>query len=325
MNRRVAGRLAWGLCALALGLIALALTFIYLGWPAPLPRGFVSWQGQTLTVAGALGPALLGGLISSRRPENRYGWLWTAFGLSASGLALGTGYAAYAVTSGRELGSPDPVIVFGTMAWSATFTVLPFLFLLFPDGALPSRRWRFIAWTAAAAGIAAGIAGPFLPGNVGIAPVANPLAATGSLAVLVEVLTYGGVLVLFFATILSALSLVARFRRASGVQRQQIKWFAYAASLLGLHLVLAGVLGRELPGAWHQLFEMATLAGLYVAVGIAILRYRLYDIDRIINRTLVYGALSAVLAGVYALGVVVLPAVVGLGRNSEVVVAASTL
>ena len=325
MNRRNAGRLAWGLCGAALCLLGLSLFFVYLGWPARLPRGFASWQGQTVTVVGALGPALLGGLIASRRPDNRYGWLWCVFGLSTSALALGTTYAAYAVATGRELGSPDPLILLGGTAWGFTFTLFPFLFLLFPDGSLPSPRWRFVARGAAGGGIASVVASPFLPGNVGIAPVANPLAATGLLVAVVQSLTYGGVLVLFLATILSALSLVARFRRASCVQRQQIKWFAYAASLVGAHIVFTGVLGRELPGVWHQVLEMATLAGLYLAVGIAILRYRLYDIDRIINHTLVYAALSAVLAGVYALCVVVLPALVGAGSESDLVVAGSTL
>ena len=108
---------------------------------------------------------------------------------------------------------------------------------------------------------------------------------------------------LFVAIVLSALSLVFRYRRAGGVERQQIKWFAFAGVLFGGSLVFSGFLGEDLPGAWDALFETVTFAPLYVAVGVAILRYRLYEIDTLINRTLVYGSLTALLALVYFGGV----------------------
>jgi len=111
------------------------------------------------------------------------------------------------------------------------------------------------------------------------------------------------VFALFVAIVLSALSLVFRYRRAGGVERQQIKWFAFAGVLFGGSLVFSGFLGEDLPGAWDALFETVTFAPLYVAVGVAILRYRLYEIDTLINRTLVYGSLTALLALVYFGGV----------------------
>jgi hypothetical protein len=168
-----------------------------------------------------------------------------------------------------------------------TITLLPFLLLLFPTGRLPSQRWRPVAWIVLAAGATGVTLGPFLSED--------------------SVLIVAVVMVLIFASVLSALSLVIRYRGASGVERQQLKWFALAAVLLvavpiaGL-LGLGRVLGNEL---LSTLLDTVTLIGLYVAVGIAILRYRLYDIDVVINRTLVYGTLTGMLALVYFGGVTV--------------------
>jgi hypothetical protein len=125
----------------------------------------------------------------------------------------------------------------------------------------------------------------------GQGPVKNPFAVSGVVGEAISAVVLGAVMILFSSIILSAFSLVVRFHRASGVERQQLKWFALVAVLFGGHIV-ADLLGfdRLLGDALWNLLDVATSAGLYVAVGIAILRYRLYDIDVIINRTLVYGA-----------------------------------
>jgi hypothetical protein len=137
------------------------------------------------------------------------------------------------------------------------------------------------------------------------------------------------VFVLFVTIILSALSLVFRYRRAGGIERQQIKWFAYAAVLFGGSLVFSGFLGEDLPGVWDALFETVTFVPLYVAVGVAILRYRLYEIDTLINRTLVYGSLSALLALVYFGGVAttqaIFRALTGQEQQPQLAIVVSTL
>jgi hypothetical protein len=142
-------------------------------------------------------------------------------------------------------------------------------------------------------------------------------------------ITAGGVFALLTAVVLSALSLVFRYRRAGGVERQQIKWFAFAAVLFGGSLVFSGFLGRDLPGVWDALFETVTFVGLYVAVGVAILRYRLYDIDILVNRTLVYGTLTALLAAVYFGGVATVQAIfralTGQEHQPQLAVVVSTL
>jgi MFS family permease len=181
----------------------------------------------------------------------------------------------------------------------AGIAVLPLLLLLFPDGRPPSRRWRFLTWTVVATGTVLIIIGPLLPGRSGFVAGQKPLGAGGVIGEVVTILAEVGVWAIGAAIILSALSLVFRYRRATRIERQQIKWFHFAAVVLIGYFLLADYL----PEPWNSLLITVALTGLYVAVGVAILRYRLYNIDRIINRTLVYGSLTVSLAAVYFGGV----------------------
>jgi len=294
-----AGWLAWSLCAVSLVLLGLSVLLAFLGRPAPLLEESAAWYEQAILAAGTAGAPVLGALIAARRPENLYGWLWLGFGLALAILSFGGTYAEYAAS--RTLPAPVTVAAVGSAGWVLWVALTPLLMLLFPDGRLPSDRWRFVVWTVVAAGVVCIVLGPFMPGQSSIASVENPFGAEGATGRAVMGLIGTGVFVIFGCTLLSALSLVFRFRRAGGVERQQIKWFAYAAVLFGGSLVFSGFLGQDLPGMWDTLFEAATLSGLYLAVGVAIFRYRLYDIDLIINRTLVYGALTACIVGIYVL------------------------
>jgi hypothetical protein len=180
----------------------------------------------------------------------------------------------------------------------------------------------------AAAGALSLVTGPFLPGENGFMPVENPLGIGGFFGVALTVVAIGGVVLILLAVVPAAFSLVLRYRRASGTERQQIKWLALAASLLGTTIVLDLLAFDVLLGdtLWTTLYT-AVDAGLYVAVGIAILRYRLYDIDVIINRTLAYGALTGVLVAVYLGSVVLLQTLFRAltGGESQLAVVASTL
>ena len=318
---------AWSVCAAALALLALALSIVYLGWSTPLPEGWIPWRGQAITCVGLAGAPVLGALIASRRPESPYGWLWLSFGLAFAVLFFAQVYAAYALVA--QPGSLPAPRVFGTVVagegWTLGTVLVPFLFLLFPTGRLPSRRWRIVVWTVAVAGTTALIAGPFMPSEGNFVPAENPLAAGGVAGETITALVNGAVIIVLLAIVPSALSLVFRYRRAGGIERQQLKWFAYAAVLLVAEISVQFF--YEPPGAWDALFEIFPFAGLYAAVGVAILRYRLYDIDVIINRTLVYGALTLMLALAYYGGVVVLQSVfrVLAGQGSQLAVVASTL
>jgi hypothetical protein len=154
MSDRVSARLAWALCAMALVLLALALALVLLGSSTPLPRGWSPWREEIFLILGFAGASVLGGLIASRHPSNPYGWLWLAYGLCNSVVALGYCYAAYGIVV--DPGAlPSPLMV-GTLAtgvgWTASKILTPFLFLLFPTGRLPSRRWRPFARVLVAVG-----------------------------------------------------------------------------------------------------------------------------------------------------------------------------
>ena len=337
MNTRAAARLAWLVCAVTVSLIALALLLILLGRSTELPGDWASWQEQVLSLAGFVGVPIVGGLIASRRPANLYGWVWLGLGMALALMQFGQVYAAFAlVVEPGSLPAPRTVaVVLGQQGWVATITIFPFLLLLFPDGRLPSRRWRVVAWVVALVGAPLLFLGAFMPGESSMAPGENPIGIEGAVGEVIGAVGEPTILVLFAAIVLSALSLVFRYRRASGIQRQQIKWFAYAAALNG-SLIAVDMLGisdlllRYEFGDWlWVLLGNVGFASLYVAVGIAILRYRLYDIDIVINRTLVYGSLTALLAAVYFGGVamtqVIFRALTGQEQQPQLAIVVSTL
>jgi hypothetical protein len=277
---------------------------------------------------GIVGAPILGGLIASRRPRNSYGWVWLGFGLGLALQQFAASYAAYALVEPGTLAAPLTISRVLGLGNQVALALAPFLFLLFPTGWLPSRRWRPLAWISALSG-AMILVLVFL--------FDNPDKVGGTIGIMAV-----SVVFVIFATIaVSALSLLFRYRRASGVERQQLKWVAFAAVLAALFLIgqqlfwLAGlligyVLGGDLPGlnrSLENLLSVAFIVFLYSGVGIAILRYRLYDIDLLINRTLVYGALTVSLALVYFGGVISLQGLLRAltGQGSQLAIVASTL
>ena len=316
MSARASSWIAWSLCAVTLLVLALSMLLIALGWSTPLPSGWTSWRDQTVSLAGIIGAPILGGLIASRRPRNSYGWLWLGFGLGLTLQSLAMPYEAYAlVVEPGSLRAPRTISHVLELGGQVALTIAPLLMLLFPTGRLPSRRWRPLAWTSTTAGAVL----LFL-----VLLFDNPDQVGGAIAIVTVVVVY----VLFTALLLSALSIVVRYRRASGAERQQLKWFALAAVVIGVvatgHLLFLDLLLSE---AVLNLLDAATITCLYVAVGIAILRYRLYDIDIIINRTLVYGSLTVTLVLVYFGSVVGLQYILRAlaGQESQLAIVASTL
>ncbi|MGI8633315.1 MAG: hypothetical protein ACR2NA_12340 [Solirubrobacterales bacterium] len=278
-----------------------------------------------LSPAVLIGYAVAGGLVASRLPRNPVGWL---LGLVA--LSLGFAFVAerayrYTVWVDPGLGAWEEPIF-----WVANWIWIPgllggstLLLLLFPTGSLPSPGWR---WVGRAAAAAAGVlwAGYALaPGPLADYPaVVNPVGIPGYPGRLLESLQVLGFAIFMATAILAAGSLVIRFRRSHGIERHQTKWVVFA-----LVFALATLVFQNLPQT--LLTEVVITAGLLAvpaAVAIAILRHRLYDIDVVINRTLVYAALTATLVGAYALGVLVLGAAVRpLTGDSDLAIAASTL
>jgi hypothetical protein len=278
--------------------------------------------------------ATVGAQVASRWPKNAIGWIFCWLGLSFS---LGTAseeYALYALVTdaGSLPGAQGMVWLTAWFGGPIVFALFALVFLLFPNGRLPSRRWRPVAWLELVA-IVCLVAFAFEPGrlgNLGLVRVSNPFGMRGA-AALLGTLSWVGFYMTLAIAVAGGISLVVRFRRARGVERQQIKWLAFSGVVF-CAVFAAGPFLWTLPQSpatawiWPVLF-LAGASTIPVAVGIAILRYRLYDIDLIINRTLVYGSLTAILALVYLGGVVGLQGAFRTltGQESTLAVVASTL
>jgi hypothetical protein len=339
MTERRASVVAWSLfglsAALLLAGVVLALADPHSGGPANS-----SSAGPTLddVAAGGTVPfaafeaavfsllAGAGAIVASRRPRNPIGWL---FGVAA--LCLAVLMLADALYWHAAFGEPGPhptaevALWFENWAWIpalvALFSLVP---LLFPTGAPPSPRWRFVGWVAVTTGIATLVATAFSPGplqNTGW--VTNPLGVGG-----LGLRTLAGVsFVIWLASALAAaVSLVVRFRRSRGVERQQLKWVTAAGCLLVASFPVSALLDSGVSEAAGWVCLLCGLLGLATAVSVALLRFRLYDLDVVINRTLVYGALTAALAGAYLGSILVLQLLLsGLTADSGLAVAGSTL
>jgi hypothetical protein len=324
--RRWPALLAWGLWALTLlalpGVIWLdqrlrqaGLSELAVLEPAALPL-----------MAAALTAATVGAVLASRRPRHPVGWLLLAVGLSEQFSNLAGDYVHYGVMV-RRGGLPAAGYLTGFYNSGIIVTVacIGFVVLLTPTGSLPSPRWRWWARVVVAATVVLVVAAALTPHPLEPEDPTfqGPLSAP-ALSDLLAVAGVAGVVTLLVGLLAAAVSLVVRFRRARGLERQQLRWLALAAALAAVMLLTAvasAVLGAPLG-------VVLVAAGISVAVlplatGAAILRYRLYDLDRIISRTLAYGLLTVLLGLGYA-GVVL-----GLSRllpqDSSLVVAAATL
>ena len=328
MSNRTASRLAWFLWTLTLVLTAsTALLSFYV--PGSLER---SEPGPMLLLFSLLILTFptVGVVIVTRRPENPIGLIFCGAGLVIALQGFALTYADYALFA-RPGTLPDAEI----MAWISFWIGMPvlalagaLLFLLFPDGRLPSRRWRFVIWMVVVGSVMVAVGMALRAGPLDThSSINNPFGIGGTIGDVLWVVSIAGAMLLNLGWIASGVSLILRWRRASGVKRQQIKWFAYAAVLIagGFAASLVFSSSRVSSAAWF-LYILGFMS-LPVATGIAILRYRLYDIDRIINRTLVYGTLTASLALAYFGSVVGLQYAfrVLAGGNSQLAIVVSTL
>jgi hypothetical protein len=321
MSRRAAARLGR-----VLGAVSLALWLVGQGLGLAASAGT---GGDVIVSAEFLAIVIvfsaMGTLIASRQPRNPIGWLLCGAGLAAALTSFSHGYAEHWLHGG---GGPDllgkSAAEYGEVSWMPL--VLPcatFLLLLFPDGRLLSRRWRWVARAAAAGIVFAFVGSVLIPGKIPDYPTVTNPYGLGSVS---DPLQGLGFLMLVIALVGSPLSLILRFRRASADERQQIKWLALAGAVAAVTLVAGAAFYDALGEAIPNVAILLSVLGLPLATGIAILRYRLYDIDVVINRTLVYGALTATLALSYLGSVLLLQlALSGVTSNNGLAVAASTL
>src|SRR5829696_4088322 len=350
MTHRTAAWLAWSLWAVCVVLIGLALLLDFLTSeviPAGLPGQRPGPGFAVLTGLLSLAFPIVGALIASRLPTNPIGWIFCGMGLLYAAGRFTGAYADYALVENFAFPGGEYTAWFASCLWFAGLTLGVFLILLFPDGRLPSRWWRLVAW-AALLGVALAVLGfGFMPDNLIVTHpyVDNPFGVIGVIGGLTTYELFGasrflGMTLLLTSSLAALFSSILRLRHTRGNERQQIKWFLFAAVPLTLFLGLfefsliitnftydfltydfliriADIVSCRCPSpsrspgqAIKAIQLVALLALLFVPIVtyIAILRHRLYDIDVFINRTLVYGALSACVIGIYVLAVAALGA-----------------
>jgi hypothetical protein len=334
-TRRLAW-LAWSLAALCVGMLVAGLG-LYLLEHSREATGDVISVGtirDVLIYVSFLTFAIVGAMIASRRPSNPIGWICLADGILWMLLGITESYSLY-----REARpNPAPFAPWEVViAWLSTWLWAPalglfatYLLLLFPDGRLPSRRWRPLAWLSGTAIVSVSFLVAFAPGPLqNLGGVRNPFGLEGHAWVA------GAFPVVFpllpLCILGSALSVVLRYRRSGGEERQQIKWIAFAASVVCL-LFLIAAFGSFMAPVRSELLETVAVlsyAGVPIALGFAVLKYRLYDIEVVINRALVYGSLTALLLALYFGGVAttqaVFRALTGQEQQPQLAVVASTL
>jgi hypothetical protein len=333
LSTRTAAWLAWSLCALSLVLTALSFLLLVLNLSLNAPIYFYWVEPTTI----AVGYSVIGAIIASRLPRHPIGWVCCAVGFTGAVEHLSGEYAVYALLARPEalMGGKAMLWLQGWF-WILMFGLIVILLLLFPNGRLPSSRWRWFAWFSVALTLLAAILAVISP-DVGLDVLsssggghisfANPLGVEG----LPNIFRLVQTLVLALGPVAAASVVVGR-RKARGVERQQIKWLLYAGTIFFVGNILKNTVFSPLEGvSWglwvgYLLVAVGGLGGP-IAIGIAILRYRLYDIDILINRTLVYGSLTAMLVALYFVGIVVLQRffVLLTGQQSTLAVVASTL
>ena len=341
MSIRATAWVAWTLAGFSVAMFVASVPLLVLARSAHVPS---SWDAD-LTTGGLLASGLflvfplVGALIASRRPANPIGWLCLADGFLWMTTNIIDYYSVYGTAKPGTLPFPLGAAAINNWLWVPSVGLLAtYVFLLFPDGRLPSRRWRPLAWLSGVVIVSVSVGVMLSPGYLDMPRgIRNPFGLEA--APWVSTVAYAILPLLPLCMLASAVSLVLRYRRSKGDERQQIKWIAFAASLVALVYLIAMVASFIRPSEawttvgsvwWLNLLTIAALLSFVtipIAVGFAVLKYRLYDIDLIINRTLVYGSLTVTLVALYFGGIVVLQRLFVLltGQQSTLAVVASTL
>jgi hypothetical protein len=344
MSRRVAVGLAWSLAGISVAMFvgSVALFVLVRVAESPGDRTTVDYVSKLLVYVPFLAFPIVGALVASKRPGNAIGWICLVSGLFWMNFFLGDASNAYEIATTGKTTSSVRLDALTQGTWVPPVGLLGiYMILLFPDGRLPSRRWRPFAWFAGAVMVLIPVVFVFVPGPLeGHAGVRNPFGLE-QYPWLPLVASFV-VLLLPLCILTSAASLVLRYRRSGREIREQIKWLALAASFVGaayFGILITQLLfapeyltTNETPPLWVSLqlnILLLSYSGIPIAVGFAILKYRLYDIDIIINRALVYGSLTVMLALVYFGGVTatqtLFRTLTGQEQQSQLAVVASTL
>ena len=309
MTTLTARRLAWSVGIVSIVLLVATLALMFVDRGSDLPDNVGIWSAaDVFDVVINIGVPILGIVVVNKRPRNAIGWIFIVAGAALALASFGQAYALHVLLAepgtlpaGRALAWLSNVL------WPIPLVALILLFLLFPTGHLPSARWRPVVWfvmviyallTIGALILAtAGWSDPFEGINVDSGGVGDLARVVIVIAVLAEIV----------ALVLSVVSLVVRFRRSTGAERLQLKWFVSAAAVAAVAFSVGFFFDSPLVSAIVSI----SVAFLYVAIGIAMLKHNLYDIDLIINKTITYGALAALITAIYVIVVVVIGAFIG--------------
>jgi fumarate reductase subunit D len=326
LSTRAAPLLAWSIWALSIVLVGLGLVFQILNLSEPSLPIYAHWAESMLL---GVGFPTVGAIIASRRTHNPIGWLLCASGLVFGVVMFASEYAIYTLLVSPGTLPAGEALASVTPFWVLGFNLFVLMLILFPTGQLPRSRWRWVVYLYVAVALAEVVAMLILPGTLeGLDLIENPLGIEG-LPIgrkPVQALVFTGGLV-------ASATLISRLRRGSWVERQQIKWLAYAAAASAGGSILTYTPPEAIGARWvtwigYVLLELGVL-GIPISIGIAISRYRLYEIDTLINRTLVYGSLTVLLAVVYFGGVTATEAIVrtltGQEQQPQLAVVVSTL
>jgi hypothetical protein len=326
VSKRTATWLAWSMCALSLALTALSLYLLVLNLSYPDVPIDPYWEvntvaAVTLSTVGAV-------TVPHLSTRNPIGWLFCVTGLCFGLIHFSAQYSRYVLLAAPgTLPAGEAAVWIFSLVWVPSVGLNVFLLLLFPDGRLPSRRWRWFFWLSLLLILVGAISQAFASGTVAdTGGLYNPLGVEGvpNAFKLIQTL----MLTLMF---ISAASLFVRRLRARGVERQQLKWLTYSATLAISGSILTYIISEAIGSAWlgwvGYVLALVGFIGTPIAMGIAILRYRLFEIDLIINRTLVYGLLTAILASLYFGSVTALQSLFSLltGQGNTLAIVVSTL
>jgi hypothetical protein len=333
-SSRISARLVWWVWSLSVGFAFLSVPLYWSTSPSAVLLGVPQIVAVLPLAVLVLAFSTVGALIASRRPGNRIGWILCAAGLAIGFTTLASGYAVISLSAPSRLPGTE------WAAWLAYWIWIPgvgpamtFGLLLFPDGRLPSRHWRIAGLFAVIALTTLAFGSAFTPGPLSDYPeVVNPL---GLAPLEGSILEDGGVgwVLLSASVVVSAVSIAVRYIRTTGEQRQQIKWFVFASALIAVGWAASQVAqdatsGNGGPlGVFSLMLGIISLLGLPAAVGIAILRHHLYDIDLVINRTIVYGLLTLALVyfGSVTATHAIFQALTGQEQQPQLAIVASTL
>ena len=332
--RRTPVVVAWSLWTLALVLCIALVWLATLSADSPGPLEYAEAPAiVALYCLLALMYPTLGALIASRHPRNVIGWMFCAAGIAIAGAASAQLYADYVIYNEPGAG-PAGAILFWVSSWlfpAGLFATPIFLIFLFPTGKPASPKWRWVLRLAVATLVIGFLTTALLPGKVEPPTfgVDNPFGTSGALGDVLRTISTVGEVSLPLWFLFAIASLVDRRRRATGDERQQIRWFSYAAAMMAINFGLAFAsvsAGLRTLGDVFFVIGAIALAAIPLASGLAILKYRLYDIDVVINRTLVYGALTAIWALIYVGLVFAFQGLLSpVTAESDFAVAASTL